>query len=300
MSHHTFAIQLSNQFTSQMDACMERKIAHYIQSLDAIEQAADAFRILREDIDTYVFTLDFYHTNFNGIPFSTRHPVRTAFLRGIFVRYMSVDPASKAERTIRVVGIPHTDNQRAAAIHQFTFPFYVDVVEHNRFYKHASHAQRKSFVHAFVERLSVYQQMQESVFEASSAMAAVHRIAAMQFSDTESIYQLNSAHDFNAVVDYGLDPYALRMLRFFHAVVFGEFFARYESCANFHLQLYLTKAQYESLQDIRDTLYDIGLRLVERSVDKKEDYNADGLLDVEGGKEIRRQKRARYAANKKK
>ncbi len=297
MSHHTFAVQLSTKFAAQMNDRMDHKIHEYLQSLDATEQATDAIRVLYEVLEMGVFMLDFYHPNFNGVPFSKRHPARTAFLRSIFVLYATVDPANPGDRAVRVTGMACAGNRWTVETRTLSFPFYIDVVGRNRFYEHASDAQRQAFVRALVDRMTAYQQVQNATFASSAAMDAVRQLLAMEFSNVESLYQINAASDHNAVVDYGLDPYALRMVRFFHASVFGAFFARYVSCGNFHLCLYLTKTQYMSLLDIRDTLYDIGLRLAARSVANKEDYNAEGLLDVEGGRAFRRQKRDRYAAN---
>lgn len=290
MSHHDFRDQISLSVSAQAKTADERRHIAMLQALDPVQQADEVFCALVLALDSTTFSLDFYHPLINGRAFSDDHPERTRFLRTVFSRFMCVQPGTP-DRVITL--------RRGSETHEVPYRFYVNVIHGNAFYLHASNAQKDTFLRTLTERIAALQRDTEAAFEAAPCMAAARQIASMTFSDVKSLYVIRSAEGHNATVHFGLDPYALKLMRFFHAHVFGDLISRYASCANFHLTLHLTKDQYDALLSIRGTLYSIGLELCydEKYADERVNYNDQGLLDLDRGKAIRREKRARYAAN---
>lgn len=266
--------------TEAAEKRMDDRIRQFIASLDVKEIADEFMNDIQNAIDSHVFGRDDDYIVFKPVGYmlfadgsrcenmvhksqpagTARHPDRTTFLRMLYAS---------------------TVNNRIG-----------DIVERHLYYREAlCDEQEERFQKEMTSRLDAYSRDQQRRLDASAFMEAVRMIQRMPFPTVESRYLLQGPLPGTGKWELSLKYDALRDVQQFHERMFGMF----------NLQFHLTKAQYDELQALGMTLYAIGLQLSDRNGDHRpEDYGEDGLLDIERGKAIRRQRRNASKLNIKK
>ena len=265
---------LVKSITNEEKGRIDSRIREFVNTLDMSEMVNVMMMDIRYAIDYYIFGQDEFYQVFVPVGIAkigksesvvsvsreagtARTPERTVFLRLLF----------------------------ASKVHEKFFNLLEDRLYYASF---VSEKKKQEFSLLLVAELGKYACEQETALQQSSFMKAIRTISTMERFTTESRYELRGPLKGRGKYELELKYDALKDVQAFHNTYLGS--------SDVHF--YLSKVQYDELKEIEKVLYAIGLQLSDNIPWSRhpENYNEQGFLDLVKGKEIRRQKRQKYAA----